>query len=119
MTEIISETDVLSLWQEYRPDEDMPGAERLAGKVNTMLEAATFGRSGDALTEDQRARLFGCATELASFLVRQQADPELQSETVGDWTRTMAHASGGTEAQVLRGIIARWLSGTGLLCAWV
>lgn len=118
MTEIIDKTDVLALWQEYRPDEDMPGAELLAGKVNAMLDAATFGRSGGTLTEEQSARLSNCAAELAGFLVRQQASPELQSETVGDWSRTMAYASGGTESEVLRGIIARWLSGTGLLCAW-
>lgn len=119
MTEIINKNDVLALWQEYRPDEDMPGVELLAGKINAMLDAATFGRSGDMLTEDQRQRLYGCATEIAGFLIRQQVNPELKSETVGDWSRTWAHTSGGTESEVLRGIIARWLSGTGLLCAWV
>lgn len=31
----------------------------------------------------------------------------------------MAYSSGKTEEMVLRGILSRWLSGTGLLCAWV
>lgn len=118
MTAILDGADVTTLWQEYRPGEDMPGAELMASKVNAMLDSATFGRSGEHLTEEQEQQLRGCAMELAEFFVRQQVNPELKSETVGDWSRTFAYAS-STEGAVLRGIIARWLSGTGLLCAWV
>lgn len=120
MAEIIRSEDAATIYEAYQSGQtDQQEAQRLAGQVNSYLDAVTYGRASGALSDEVREKVDGCAKELLAFLVRQKFDPEVQSETVGDWTKAFARGSQSTLSQEMRRIILRWLAGTGLICAWV
>lgn len=57
-----------------------------------------------------RAKVDQCANELLAFLIRERVEPEAQSETVGDWSRTFAQSASPRHARRCTGSpAAGWL----------
>lgn len=90
-------------------------AALLEARVDSYLSMMTFGRSEKPQEEAVGLRLRSCREELLDFLVQQRCCPEASSESVADWSRTVAHPSAQSEEGKMRAIVYRWLGTTGLL----
>lgn len=116
MADVIAYGDVSILYDQYKnQNADIESAKIISDRVNSFLDVITFGRISGELSGDTQDKVLLCANEMAAFLVEERFDPELASESVGDWSRTLAHASKNTEEQRMYQIACRWLAGTGLL----
>lgn len=105
-----------AVYQAYRTGEnEAEVVVLLTDQVNSFLDQVTFGRVMGPLDDDVQGKVDQCANELLAFLIRERVEPETQSETVGDWSRTFAHVSRSTPRQEMYRIACRWLAGTGLM----
>ena len=87
----------------------------LEAQVDSFLSYCTFGRSAGLLTDEASQKLFNCREECLCFLVREECTPAVTTETVADWSRTLAMPQTGTREGKLLTIARRWLADTGLL----
>ena len=100
--------------QTFKGKMDEADFERLNVKASAYLDRVTFGRINDSLPEDvqQKVRLALC--EVADTFLLNEQGGELQSETVGPWSRSY-QTSGKTAEQLSYSAAAQYLANTGLL----
>jgi len=113
---VIDVSTANQLFSAYKSgDTDIETVRSITNKVNSFLDAVTFGRASGELDANTKPKVDNCASEMVSFLAKEMFDPEISSESVADWSRTMAHSEQTSQRQEMFHIAQRWLADTGLM----
>lgn len=92
--------------------------ERLSCRASAYLDSLTGGRITENLPESVMEKVQNACCALAEELYAQEQGGEVASQSNHSVSVTYV-SSGKTANQRLRSVAEMYLSGTGLLCAWV
>ena len=100
--------------QVYKGKMTQEDFERLSVKASAYLDYVTFDRINDALPDSvqQKVKLALCEV-IDTYLLNEQGG-ELQSETVGSWSRSYKTSDKTTDQQAYN-TVYQYLANTGLL----